>query len=387
MKILIYLIFVSLIFGPFASIPLGISAINIYLTDILALLISHLWLFRFRELVKLFKKCTVTPYFFLFVASAGVSLVFSPISLTIAERVTSALYLLRFFAYAGIGVTVYHLVQIKELKRETVVKCLVMAGLISAVFGWLQYLLYEDLRNLYYLGWDPHLKRIFSFYFDPNYFGILLVLTMIVMLFHQMRGRISKLFRVPMLLMIFMTLAFTYSRSSFVSLVGSSVALSLLKRRYLISLLVIIVLMGTVFILPRPYGEGVKLERMFSIHERIESYKLALGMFADHPILGVGFNAVRYAKRTYGISWEYLSASHSGAGFDSSLLFVAATTGIIGLSCFLLFLFHLYENGGLVLKVSLVAVLIHSLFLNSLFYPWVMVWIWILAGLGRVADS
>lgn len=387
MKNIIYIILVALILGPFAVIPLGVPTVNIYILDLLIILLWLSWFFRFRVFISIIRRYRFTPFFIGFLFVSAFSLLISPIQMNPTEKIISFLYLIRFASYPIISVTVTNVLRIKGIRKEGIIKWLGFSGITSAVFGWLQYLLYEDLRNLYYLGWDPHLKRIFSFYFDPNYFGIMVVLTLVVLFFHKVRGRLNTFLMVLKILMTFVTLAFTYSRSSFVSLVGSSVALSLLKRRYLISLFVIIVLMGTVFILPRPYGEGVKLERMFSIHERIESYKLALGMFADHPILGVGFNAVRYAKRTYGISWEYLSLSHSGAGFDSSILFVAATTGIIGLAGYLLFLFHLYESGGLLLKVSLVAVLIHSLFLNSLFYPWVMVWIWILVGLRRVGDS
>ena len=87
----------------------------------------------------------------------------------------------------------------------------------------------------------------------------------------------------------------------------------------------------------------------------------------------------------------------SCSGSDSSLLFVFATTGIVGLMIFLYAGRVMFSSTGravygIAFVSSLVAVLIHSLFLNSLFYPWVMGWMGILLAislkkLGREVKS
>ena len=117
-------------------------------------------------------------------------------------------------------------------------------------------------------------------------------------------------------------------------------------------------------------GEGVKLERTYSVWARAESWKTAWNIFSQNPILGVGFNTYRYAQ---GASAD----SHAGAGVDSSLLLVLATTGIVGFVIYLKYLKYLWKLGenDLVLSASLVALFVHSLFLNSQFYPHVMLWI------------
>jgi hypothetical protein len=74
--------------------------------------------------------------------------------------------------------------------------------------------------------------------------------------------------------------------------------------------------------------------------------------------------------------------SKAAAGMDSSLLFVAATTGIIGAAAYIYLLFSMIRNGkkSRFYIASFAALLVHSLFVNSLFYPWVMIWMWILTG-------
>jgi O-antigen ligase len=125
--------------------------------------------------------------------------------------------------------------------------------------------------------------------------------------------------------------------------------------------------------LPRPDGEGVKLERTASIKGRINNWREGGVMFSRYPLLGVGYNALRYAR-------NQPTGNHAGAGWDNSLLVVATTTGVIGLVVFLKFLREVWQPSNWLVKTSGVAIIIHSLFVNSLFFPWVMLWGWIVVG-------
>lgn len=95
-----------------------------------------------------------------------------------------------------------------------------------------------------------------------------------------------------------------------------------------------------------------------------------------NPLFGTGFNLYRYANT------GAVGDSHAGAGSDSSLLFVFATTGIAGLLIYLWLWGKILKLGwqrrntqaGLILLASSTSLLIHSLFSNSLFYPWVLGW-------------
>ena len=92
----------------------------------------------------------------------------------------------------------------------------------------------------------------------------------------------------------------------------------------------------------------------------------------EKPILGVGFNTLRYYQKN-------LPENQAGAGLDNSWLFVLATSGALG------FLGYLGIWGKALNKFknplvvsSLFALFVHAFFVNSLFYPWVMAWMWIL---------
>jgi hypothetical protein len=75
--------------------------------------------------------------------------------------------------------------------------------------------------------------------------------------------------------------------------------------------------------------------------------------------------------------------SHACSGSDSSLLFILTTTGIIGFMAFAFSIFRIrgfiqHSSNYLLLAVSFIALLVHSLFSNSMFYPWIMGWMVIL---------
>jgi len=60
------------------------------------------------------------------------------------------------------------------------------------------------------------------------------------------------------------------------------------------------------------------------------------------------------------------------------LLFVWATTGVLGLLVYLRFWLKAVRSKNLIVTASVTALFAHAVFLNSLFYPWVMAWLWTL---------
>jgi O-antigen ligase len=140
--------------------------------------------------------------------------------------------------------------------------------------------------------------------------------------------------------------------------------------------------------------EGTKLFRLNSSKARLTSIVSAVTVIKDHPLLGVGFNAYRYAMHKYGFAvapnWQY---SHSDAGTDNSFLFVIATTGIFGFISFIYLLFTVVKK--LLNKISLdpmkilsftslVVLSVGSLFINAFFYPLILSWMWIIFGLTEI---
>ena len=264
-----------------------------------------------------------------------------------------AMYLVRWIVYSLFFASIIQLVKSKQI-----VYIMYSISIITAILGITQYIIFPDIRSLTVAEWDPHYFRVVGTFLDPGFTGLILVFTLI---FFTLRHH--KFLWV----LAYIPFALTYSRSSYAAFLASMayIAWKIKGWKFFFGILLLFTL--TIYLLPRaPDGEGVKLERTNSIQARIDSWVTAWKIFAEHPILGVGFNTYRYAQ---GASLK----SHAGAGADSSLLFVAATTGLVGLMAYLWYLKRLFSLEPI--TYYLIPLLIHSLFLNSLFYPAVMVWI------------
>jgi hypothetical protein len=110
-----------------------------------------------------------------------------------------------------------------------------------------------------------------------------------------------------------------------------------------------------------------------------------LVVFGDKPVLGVGFDNLRYEFERRDLFKVFSeNGGHSGAGVDSSLIFILATTGVLGLASFLFFWGMVIKNSKgefkLFLVCLLLGLLVDSQFINSLFYPPIMLVIFLLAG-------
>jgi O-antigen ligase len=116
---------------------------------------------------------------------------------------------------------------------------------------------------------------------------------------------------------------------------------------------------------------------VYSIVQRGQSWQEGVNIWRQNPVFGVGFNTLRYYRRnqdTLGSDWQ---VTHAGAGLDNSFLFILSTTGIVGFLAYLNLLKHLWKR-SIIIKLSLIAAMSHALFQNSLFYPLVMIWMWLL---------
>ena len=268
-----------------------------------------------------------------------------------------SLYLGRWLVYSVFFASLIQL--IKPIKIGYIVYSL---GILTVILSLGQYLIFPDIRSLAVSEWDPHYYRVVGQFLDPGFTGLILVFTLILA---TLRNHKFLWF------LTYLPFALTYSRSSYAAFLVSMAYIAWKQKGWKFFFGILLLFTTTVVLLPRaPDGEGVKLERTNSIQARIDSWKTAWRIFSQHPFLGVGFNTYRYAQ---GASLK----SHAGAGADSSLLFVAATTGIFGLLAYLWYLRRLFllQTANYELRTTLVALLVHSLFLNSLFYPAVMVWL------------
>jgi O-antigen ligase/polysaccharide polymerase Wzy-like membrane protein len=251
----------------------------------------------------------------------------------------------------------------------------VLVGLFIAISGILQYLLFPDTRFLKYLGWDDHYFRLIGTQLDPNFTGILLTITFLIT-----QGVWDKQNRVKTCLSILLTgaILLTYSRASFLSfIIGSALIIFIgfiKSHQKNISLSIIMGLFIILIpLLPRPDGEGVKLERTASISARIKSNQLSLKNLNKYEwFWGKGL-FVYQAQPQEKSFWP------NTAHFSNNLIvFLFTSMGVIGLGLSLIILYkvgeYLYEK-DMYIFIAFIAILIHSQFNHTLFQPFVWLWI------------
>jgi O-antigen ligase len=114
---------------------------------------------------------------------------------------------------------------------------------------------------------------------------------------------------------------------------------------------------------------------------RIDNYKRTIQIFKISPVFGVGYDNICLAKAKLDGSVNFFY--HDCSGSDSSLLLILATTGVIGIMVFCFSAYKIVKSlkrnsYSVILSSSFAALLVHSLFSNSLFYPWILGYIVIL---------
>jgi len=381
-KSLLFLYLVLFPFGQLVRLPLKLEEfpeVNFYLIDLLVGLLGIIGASRGVRALKKKKLPVLAGPMLIFLGITGLSLLLNPYFQE-KEILVGGLYWLRLAAYFGF----YLLISLSGWSDwSNLSDLLLVCGGAVAVFGLVQYFFWPDLTSLKYIGWDPHYYRLTGAFLDPNFTGIILVLTIILLIKNLKKHSACYL----LLAICYLSLALTYSRASWLAFLGGVGSWFWLKGgkkgiKFIIFIIVIITI--TAIVLPRGKGgEGVRLERTASVKSRLRSWQQALTIAKDHPLLGVGFNTYRYTQKKYGFLGEDWQTSHSGAGADNSFLFVLATSGILGLVGLLGLLGKIlvlsFRKSPLVFA-SLVAVLIHCLFNNTLFYPWIMGWLAIILG-------
>lgn len=394
MEILISLLLFSLPMGVVARIEIVRNA-YIYIQDILAFLIFLIVIFNVYK-----KKIYVTNNLFkilwTFITIGFISLIINSSMLTILEFLVSLSYLVRFISYSSL---IFIPIFLSKKYLTTINKKLLLIGEIFVLLGYIQFVYYPDLGNLFYLGWDIHLGRLFSTFLDPNFAGAFLVLFILLISQNLMiaKDNVNKYMYkiyllIPLWIVTLIAILLTYSRSAVIMLlVGLGIILYFNKlRKFMIFCSILIVALVVLF--SNTKVEGLNPLRVASSEARLVTANQAISIVAKKPILGVGFNAYRYAQIKYGTRSAYgASLSNADAGTDNSFLFVLVTTGIVGLVVFVYFWIKILkfayqgirdnEPYAILVFASLISLFVDSLFINSLFYIPIMAWLFMIIGL------
>ncbi|HET7098956.1 MAG TPA: O-antigen ligase family protein [Patescibacteria group bacterium] len=330
------------------------------------------------EKPKIFKTFKNTFFVFLF------TFVFSIFMFWDKNLYLGLLYLFRLISYFYFLIYIWNFAKTKK-NKELLINSLFLISISSAIFGWIQFFTIPDLRAFFTWGWDEHLFRLVGTFLDPTFLGLIIVFGLLVTMHQYIIQGKKSYYGIAMFLLI--SLAFTYSRASYLAFLAGASYLFSIKKKIGYILYPIIILSFLIFMLPTSRNPTIEVFRKFSAVARIENYKETIEVFKSSPLFGVGYNNMCLARQKF-IGIESFS-SHACSGSDSSLLFVLATTGIIGFSSFIYLLVIVWRQSNDIFKILGVSVIIHSLFSNSLFYPWVMGYLIIIftVNLGRETQN
>jgi hypothetical protein len=294
-------------------------------------------------------------------------------------------YLGRWLTYLVFGAAVWEWSHWDSLNAKNFTRAWQWWLVLLVAFGWLQYLLLPDLRWLHVLGWDDHLYRLSGTTFDPNFTGLLLVFGWIGVWRWSELKKWSLPVQLTALGIITATVALTYSRASYLALVGvlgvllvaKSVTKQLPSKLVVVAATCLFVAILSVFIAQavlKPDGEGVKLTRTASITARTVSAREVTGQLHSWELVtGTGWFAQRIETATDPNGATIIDRARLP---DNWVLWLLQSIGLLGsipLLIVAVFLTGKYFRSHSVIISLLAALLIHGLFNASLTQPFVVI--------------
>lgn len=351
-KFLFYSIFAVFPFGLIVYLPLGNQG-KIPLLDIITFLFILSTLFVMKPVKKIFLKKQLLIFLFVSLFTITINMIIRK-----QDNVTDLFYFIRISIYSLFYTKVFSIFNKNNVFKINWV--LLGSGCIFSGFGILQYILYPDLRNLMYLGWDPHYFRLFSTVFDPNFAGIIIVLTFFQLIFiiSSDKKYIYRFIYPIVLIVLLVAIYLTRSRSAYLSFISGMLVLIFFKKyinKMLIGVITIIIIFSS--LIPKPAFNVLDTLRVPSSISRVNNWLIALKIGFSNILTGVGYLQARFS--------------------DSSLLYIFCATGFFSLIAFLNILLKIFQfslKKDKQLFVVTVVVIVSSFFNNTLFYPFVAVW-------------
>lgn len=390
-KLLTALLLFSLSLGQFARIPM-ISQ-RFYFFDVYITFYALLFLLvLFRKGIKELKLDIILFFFVSFTIWASISLLRSFLVYSYEDPFFQFFYLFRWICYLVSSLAVVHYIKWNYLNYLWLLRLVMLSGAFIAFAGFIQLVLLPDFTVLdSSYGWDPHNNRLASTFFDPNFAGAYLVITLSVYLGLVYLGIFSplkqRLYFALYFILPLVGLFLTFSRSAWGMFAVVIFIFGILKYRALL-LIFVLLCFGVYFAVPRVQTRlsGIT-DPADSAHFRLESWGNALKVFEESPVFGVGYNSYRYAQIEQGLFSVGETGGNSGAGADASGLLVLATTGVVGFVLFSLgYLATIWaalkrlKDGGVIVLSVLIGLFLESVFINSVFYPQIL-FLWVFLAL------
>jgi len=279
-----------------------------------------------------------------------------------------------------------------------------LATIIVAILGIIQLIFFGDFRFMADFGWDPHLGRLLSTFYDPNFVAAFLGIGIIIGLGQVLFSEPKSVKYYLALLLLFITLYLTFSRSGIISTAIPAVLLGMRKDWksgtviFLIFLLMMLSpgrlggrftdLFSRTNLQANQSGQTTLVSTDDTGSQRLISWYRGLSVIKSSPIIGVGYNNFGPASVELGVRDEKEVSTGAAQSSDSSLLNIWATTGIVGLGLFIALIWqilglalrqsrsNLFDGNNLwrySIGISFLLIGLDSIFINSLLYPQILI--------------
>jgi hypothetical protein len=289
---------------------------------------------------------------------------------------------------------------LKPLSVNWLKTCFIASGLLVLLFGFLQYLLLPDVRFLSILGWDDHYYRLLSTQLDPNFTGLLLTITLFWFwslpisfwqwLIHDLDKkdlqRVRKITLVFISGLLLVAISLTFSRSSILALISGSLIYGYYfskktfqaKQKTMqfrrIALAVVVVVVGTFVLAPKPSGEGVNLLRTSTAYARVASVARWLNTLEPYQLLigrGLFVPPTTELQPPPGITADHANLP------DNIIVLLISGLGVVGTSLLLLVstIFAQKLNLRIGTKAIYISVAAHTMFNNSVLQPFILLFV------------
>jgi O-antigen ligase len=316
----------------------------------------------------------------------------------------SLLYAIRLIGYLAVGIILIAELDAKSINLSR--PLIIWAGVVLSCIGLAELALFPDFQIYDHLGWDPHKHRLIGTFLDPNFTAIWLagVIGLILAGFHISASLSSRLRDLFAGLLLLAASFLTVSRSGLLALAGIFAAIGFSISRKWFWIIAVFGVLAVLLFPPLNSRLAGAINLDTTVRLRLNSWEGAATIIRQHPVLGVGYNTLKF--RRYDSSLPGTSrlvsrfedgvvrpeelANRADAGFDSSLLTLLATTGLVGLLAFLWWVwtavvqsYRARQHNPAAVYSSwflgfTAALFVSAWFVNAWFYPPILI-LWLIA--------
>ena len=404
---LLLIAFLSILFGQILRleiVPNGSGAITS--VDIATAIIIFVYIVKIIKnkkylstLIKI-KPDQSWRYIAIFLIWAFISLLLNFKNYSMREDLSALLYWLRLLLIFS---SVY-LLFINGVLRDQrkIILFFISTVFLIILLGYIQLLVFPNFTFMAKYGWDPHVGRMLSTLFDPNFLAAFLALALPIIFLSYIKKIKRKMWLLALFVLTWLAIYLTFSRSGWVTAaIALLVGVWPYSRKICVLFLTIFIVvlfipnrLSSRFQLSDSYLNGNTANVKNNVQDisgsgdlsataRLLSIRKGLELGKRDWLIGIGYNAYGPAMLKSGLSSQQYINSRAGNGSDSSIINIWVTTGSIGLVLFILFLtttlrrlYLRWKRGDDVLGMSLfgftLAWIAGSFINNTLLYVFIL---------------